>query len=173
MSAGKITVGRILGAHGIRGEVRLLPLTDFPDRFRTMKSLCLHRPDGAFLKEFPLKALRFHEAKGTFLVSLEGVTDRDGAEALKGCLVQIDAAERHPLPEGSFWIDDILGLAVVDDEGSLLGRIVEILPTGSNDVYLVEGEGGRRPLPAIADVVLSVDIEGRTMVVRVPEGLWD
>jgi len=173
MSAGKVTVGRILGAHGIRGELRLLPLTDFPDRFLTMKSLCLYRPDGAFLREAALEKIRRHEAKGTFLVSLEGIVDRDGAESLKGALVQINPEERSALPEGSYWIDDILGLEVFDEAGTRLGAIVEILPTGSNDVYLVEGEEGRRPLPAIAEVIRSVDLENRRLTVRIPEGLWD
>ena len=172
--AEKVTIGRILGAHGIRGELRLFPLTDFPERFRTMGIFRLHRPDGTFLREAKVEALRFHASKGLFLVTLEGVADRDGAEALKGALVQIDADERVALPEGSYWIDDMMGLEVFDeDSGDFLGVVVEIFPTGSNDVSRVETEGSKRPLPAMADVILSVDVEHRKMAVRIPEGLWD
>ena len=108
-----VTIGRVLGAHGVRGEIKVLPLTDFPERFLGMARLEVFRPAGRLMASLTVRSLRFHEAKGLFLVETEEIGDRDGAEDLKGGVVMIKASERVPLPEGSYWVDDVVGLRVV------------------------------------------------------------
>ena len=170
-----VTIGKIVGCHGIGGELRLLPLTDYPERFRSMKTLDLYRKNGKFQGTFTVEAIRDHRGKGLLLVRLAGVTDPEDAEALRDCLVRIPSDERVKLPQGAYWIDDLLGLEVVEEEtGRILGIVSDVIETGSNDVYLVRTpDGAEKALPAVREVVLEVDTEAGRIKVRLPEGLWD
>jgi 16S rRNA processing protein RimM len=157
-------VGRVLGAWGIRGDVRVEPHTDAPDRFSSGSRLYL---DGAATT---VVSSRPH--KGGLLVRLERVDDRNAAEALKGAALAVPRTDVDPLPEGSYYHFEILGLGVWTEEGEALGEVREILATGSNDVYVVRGPAGKeRLVPALTNVVVGVDIERKRMVVRLPEGL--
>lgn len=170
-----IAIGRICGGHGLDGELRIQPLTDFPERFVGMERLRLFRADGSEWRVLHPTRFRFLEGKGLLLAMTEEITDRTAADLLKGALVKVPPEERVALPEGQYWIDDLLGLAVRDEAtGEELGVIEEVLPTGSNDCYMIRTPGGRlKPLPAIRDVVRKVDLESRTMSVSLMEGLWD
>ncbi|HOM98505.1 MAG TPA: ribosome maturation factor RimM, partial [Acetomicrobium sp.] len=101
--------------------------------------------------------------------------DREGAESLRGGLIMITREERVELPEGCYWLDDLLGLVVVDVEsGDPLGTLVEIMPTGSNDVYVVEAQDGKkRMLPAISEVIKEINLEEGLVKVHLMEGLWE
>jgi len=170
-----IAIGRVCGGHGLNGELRVLPLTDFPERFLEMERLRLFHPDGKEWRELRPTHFRFLEGKGLLLVTTAEVVDRTGADLLRGALVKVTAEERIPLPEGRFWIDDLMGLQVKDETtGELLGVIEEVLQTGSNDCYMVRTpEGKLKALPAIRQVVRKVDLEARVMDVSLMEGLWD
>jgi len=170
-----VTIGRVLGAHGVRGEIKILPLTDFPQRFLGMTRLEVYRPAGRLIATLTVKSLRFHEAKGLFLVETGEVVDRDGAEALKSAVVMVKASERVPLPEGSFWVEDVIGLRVVSaDKGEEIGKVEAVLPTGAHDVYSVRTPQGKvRMIPAVREVVLRILPEEGIMEVRPLEGLWD
>jgi len=162
------------GAHGIRGELRLLPLTDFPDRFNHMNHLNVYRPNGSFWCRLTINSLREHVGKKQFIVGVDEIADRDEAENLRGGIVMIDPEERVELPEGFYWVDDLIGLDVMDVEGGdRLGVLVEIMPTGSNDVYVVEAcDGKRHMLPAISEVVKEINVEEGFIKVHLMEGLW-
>lgn len=170
-----ISIGRICGGHGLNGELRILPLTDFPERFLGMDSLRLFHPDGKEWRELCPTRFRFLEGKGLLLVTTEEIVDRTSADLLKGALVKVTAEERIPLPEGRYWIDDLMGLDVRDEAtGESLGVIEEVLQTGSNDCYMVRTpERKLKALPAIREVIRKVDLEGRTMEVSLMDGLWD
>jgi 16S rRNA processing protein RimM len=103
---------------------------------------------------------------------MEGCTDRTAAEALVGSLVRISRDRLPPLPEGEYLWEDLLGLEVLDEGGAPLGRVVEIFPTGSNEVLVVRDGGGEEILlPAIREVGREVDLEGGRLRVRLMEGL--
>ncbi len=174
-SGKKVTIGRICGGHGLQGELRIQPLTDFPERFLKMGQLELFHPDGRAWKVLHPDHFRALEGKGLLLVMTTEVKTRDDADELKGALIRIAAEDRVPLPEGRFWIDDLLGMTVRDEDSKVeLGVIEEVLPTGSNDCYMVRTpEGGLKALPAIAEVVRNVDLQGHVMEVHLLEGLWD
>lgn len=170
-----VTIGRIVGAHGIKGEFRLLPLTDFPDRFNGMDHLDVYRPNGSFWCRLTINSLREHVGKKQFIVGVDEIADREGAESLRGGLIMITREERVELPEGCYWLDDLLGLVVVDVEsGDPLGTLVEIMPTGSNDVYVVEAQDGKtHMLPAISEVIKEINLEEGLVKVHLMEGLWE
>ena len=172
--AGRCEIGKIAGAHGIRGDMLLYPLTDFPERFIGMSSLELSLP-GQPVKSWKVKRLEPYEGKKTFFLHLEGVEDRDAADKLKGASVTVANDERVELEEDEYWLDDIIGLTVLDAAtGESLGRVSEIIQTGSNDVYVVKTpEGREKPIPAVGEAIVSIDTAGGTMTVNIPEGLWD
>ena len=116
-----------------------------------------------------------YEGKDTFFLQIANVSDRTLAESFKGSFVTVPKEERVELSDDEYWIDDIVGLKVIDNAtGSKLGLIQEVLQTGSNDVYLIKTEEGQiRPIPALAEVINKVDTQKGVMLVTVPEGLWD
>lgn len=156
--AGWVAVGRILGAHGTRGALRVESLSDVPGRFV---------PGAAVWLQAVRRTIQsVSSGRGVLVLKLEGIEDRASAERIKGEVLEVPEAERPPLPPGSYYADDLIGLAVVDPDGQFLGSLGEVLQTGANDVYVVRGPRGELLLPAVEDVVLEVDLERRRMVVR-------
>jgi len=163
-----LAIGKIIRAHGLRGELSVMLLTDFPERFENMEWVYLGNELEA--EAYRLESHRWH--KGRILLTLSGVTDRNQAEQLRGQLVQVPLEEAMPLPEGKFYLYELIGLQVMSTEGERLGAIANILETGANDVYVVEDDGQEKLLlPAIPDVVQSIDIANGQMVVNLIDGL--
>jgi 16S rRNA processing protein RimM len=161
-----LAIAQVLAPHGVAGEVRAAILTEFPERFALLDRVYLG-DDGTAVG---LEHHRFH--KGQVLLKLEGYDNREQAEALRQALVQIPTEEAMPLPEGQYYIHQIVGLDVWTDEGEHLGRVEEVLETGANDVYLVRDEEGNTILiPAIHDAVLEIDLEESRMLVHLMPGL--
>lgn len=158
----------IVGAHGVRGEVRVKPLTDFPDRFMSTKRLYI--PAGEGRKAYAVERVRPHG--GLFIIKLADVSDRNAAEGLRGSLMQVPREEAVPLPEGTYYVFDLVGCDVVTPEGRRLGQIVDVFPTGANDVYHVRSDAGKELLlPAVKEVVLRVDVDEGIVVVDPPAGI--
>jgi 16S rRNA processing protein RimM len=170
----RIQIGYIAGAHGVKGVLRLVPTTDYPERFFDMETLVAEQAGKPPLS-LKITDVKHHSGKGQLLISAEGIDDRDAAEALKGWKITISPEERAELPEGEYWIDSLIGLDVIDDEsGAHLGSIEEIMNTGSNDIYQVRADDGSlRLIPAVQDVVRGISLEDGTVRVTLPEGLWD
>ncbi|MCD8163314.1 MAG: ribosome maturation factor RimM [Synergistaceae bacterium] len=173
-SAGRYEIGKIVGVHGVRGDMLLLPQTDFPERFLGMKELDV-TVAGKPMRTFKVCRIEPYEGKNTFFLRLQGVEDRDAAETLKGAVITVAEDERVELEEDEYWLDDIIGLTVFDQTtGERLGEITEVIYTGSNDVYVVKThDGASKAIPAVADVIEKVDVANGTMTVNIPEGLWD
>jgi 16S rRNA processing protein RimM len=166
-----LAVGLVVGAHGIRGELKVELLTDDPRRFGRLSRVYLG-PEAAEPVPRPLKGYRLH--KGRALLQIEGCNDRNSAETLRGYLVQVPIEEAISLNEGEYFEHQILGLEVWTASGECLGQIEEIIHTGANDVYVVGDVGPDRReilIPAIKDVVLEVSLEAGRLVVELPEGL--
>jgi 16S rRNA processing protein RimM len=160
-----LAVARVVGAHGIRGEVRCELITDFPERLKRARQLLIgegHAPIG-------LERARL-DRHGAIL-KLEGVDSRDDAERLRGQVLSVPGAEAVQLPGGTYFWHQIIGLRVRSDEGEDLGLVAEIIPTGGNDVYVVREDGREILLPAIKDVVREIDLAGGIMTVHMIEGL--
>jgi 16S rRNA processing protein RimM len=162
-----LAIGRIVRAHGLRGEVSARVLTDFPERFDTTEWVYLGNEFEA--TPYRLESYRWH--KEHVLLTLKGVTNRTEAEQLKGQLVQVPIDEAIALPAGSYYLYQLIGLRVQDIGGNDLGTLTSIMETGANDVYVVKNDDREILLPAIPDVVKTIDIANGVMVVQVMEGL--
>jgi 16S rRNA processing protein RimM len=164
---GYFVVGKIVGAHGVRGEVKVSLLTDNPERFRPGARLFLETEE----ELLPVEVSSARPHKGMMLVKLASVPDRTAAELLQWRKLLIPEAEAMPLGEDENYAHDLIGLDVETVDGEALGKVAEILFTPANDVYVVGGPGGELLLPALRDVVLRVDLDAGKMLVKVPDGL--
>lgn len=162
-----LAVGRVLRPHGVRGDLLLETLTDFPQHLSEVETVYLGEPPVAH----PLTSARVH--RGQLILRLTDVTTREAADEFRRQLVQIKSVAAAPLPPGTYYHHQLLGLPVVTEAGEALGALVEVLETGANDVYVVQGEGGELLLPAIRSVILRIDLAARQITVRLPDGLRD
>lgn len=163
MNTNLIVIGQIVAPHGVRGELRVTPLTDFPDRFTKLKSVLLN--DGSSLQ---IEGVRNH--KQFILLKFRGINTMDEANLMRGKLIHVDRKDLVPLPEGHYYQFEIIGLQVYAETGEYLGKVTDILSTGSNDVYVVEQEGNKPVLiPALKEVVLKIDTKGGQMTVKLQE----
>ena len=162
-----VVVGKITRAHGLRGEVTILPLTDNPDRFSVGNELSLE--DGRTLT---IAASRNNGAR--LLVTFAGVADRTAAEALRGRMLVVPESALPTLPEGTYWPHELEGCEVVTDAGRVLGRISDVVANPANDIWVTTTpDGGEVLLPAIRQVIAEVDVAGRRILVHEVEGLTD
>lgn len=160
-----LAVGRVLRPHGLRGELLLETLTDFPERLDDAETVYL----GAAAEPHPLEAAR--RRRGQLLIRLRDCADRDAADAFCGQLVQIRIEDSAPPPPGSYYHHQIIGLSVLTEEGEALGEVTEILETGANDVYVVNGLSGEILLPALQSVIRRIDLDAKRMTVHLLDGL--
>lgn len=160
-----LAVARVVGAHGIRGEVRCEIITDFPERLKRTERLYLGED------HTPIAIERARLDRHGAILKLDGVDSRDDAERLRGRMLYVAEADAVQLPGDSYFWHQIIGLRVRSDAGEDLGQVAEIIPTGSNDVYVVRADGREILLPAIKDVVREIDLAGGIMTVHMMEGL--
>ena len=156
-----LEAGEIVGTHGVRGEVKILPWTDSVDFLRRFKTL--------YISETPYAVLHSFAHKGCMIAALEGVEDVIAAMALKGrtvCFARADAR----LPKGRFFLADIIGAKVVETDGSAVGELVDIIQNPTQNVYVVRGEK-EHLIPAVPEFVLNVDTENGVVTVHLIEGM--
>jgi 16S rRNA processing protein RimM len=160
-----LIVGYILAPWGIRGEVKVEVVTDFPERFAPQKVVYLNT------RPLAIESCRPH--KQHLVVKLATIDSVEDAEKLRGQALTIPSSELSRLPEGQYYTFQIIGLKVLTTEGQYLGQVTDIMATASNDVYIVEGKRGEILIPAIEDVVKSIDLAKSEMVIEAIEGLLD
>ncbi|HUC91000.1 MAG TPA: ribosome maturation factor RimM [Paenibacillus sp.] len=171
MSDKWFTVGKLVNTHGIRGDVKMLPLTDFPDvRFASGSKLTLHDPQSSATATVEVVSAR--EQKGMYVVKLKGYDNINEVERFKGWDVKVKETELAPLEEGEYYYHEIVGCRVMTEEGEELGAISEVLAPGANHVWVVDRPKGKQVLlPVIDDVVLGVNVKDKLVTVRLMEGL--
>lgn len=162
-----IAVGKIIGAHGLRGEVRLAPYASLDGAEWNTVYVRTGKADR------PVKVVHVRANKELLILELQGFGDRSAAETLAGSELCMKKGDLPELAEDEYYHADLLGAAVFTDDGRDLGRVVEIIPTGGNDVLEVRGPLGTVLIPAIEDVVLEVDMGKARIVVHLLEGLLD
>ena len=168
-----LVIGQLGRAHGVKGEIRMLLLTDFPERLQSGLIMYIgeqHKP----VRITNCRGLGHSSGQEVMLVTFEGYNDREKVEALRCQMVYVRTDERPPLPEGEYYQHQLLGLRVMDEVGKALGVLVDILRTGANDVYIIKAETGREILcPAIDSTMLGVDLEQGEMRVHLLPGLME
>ncbi len=163
-----LQVGAIANTHGVRGEVKVFPMTDDAGRFRKLKHVILDT--GTKKKELEITQVKFF--KNLVILKFRGYDTMNEVEPLKGMPLYVTRENAVECGEDEYFIADLIGISVVDEQEKSLGEIKDVLSTGANDVYVIEKPGGGELLlPAIKECVLQVDIKGRRMQVHVLEGL--
>jgi 16S rRNA processing protein RimM len=161
-----LAVGLLRRPHGVRGELLMDVLTDFPERLTAGLTVFV----GPECMPYRLRAIRRH--RKNLLVTFENIATPEKAGELRNQLVQVRTADRPPLPQGEYYQHQILGLRVVTDDGTCLGQVSEIMETGANNVYIVRPPAGPDLLlPATDEVILGVDLEKGEIQVHLLPGL--
>ena len=163
-----LRVGVISSTHGLKGEVKVFPTTDDPERFRKLKKVYLDTG-----KDYmPLKVTGIKFFKNQVILKFQEFQDINEIEKYRGKDLLIDREQAVPLAENENFIVDLFYMYVYDKEEKRLGTLTDVLQTGANDVYVVETDEGKEILlPAIPSCILDVDVETAKMIVRIPEGL--
>ena len=159
-----IAVGEVLGSHGLSGEVRARVLSGVPHRFDAGQEI--------YILGIPYRIAKSSRSRSNqVILQLHGLATYEAARALMGQSITVPPEAVPQLPDGEYFHFQLLGLRVLTQEGEDLGRLGDILVTGSNDVYVVSGPGGEVLVPALAGVIMNVELDQGIMVVSLPEGL--
>lgn len=163
-----ISIGKITGPYGVKGWVKVAPLTDFPERFAALKRVSLSGSGG--LRVMEVEASRPHQHG--YVLKLKGIETPEEARTLNHVLLKIDETEVYPLPEGVYYHFQLEGLEVSDCKLGRLGILTEILSTGANDVYVIDSPRyGEILIPALKEVILRIDLDAKQMEVALLPGL--
>ena len=165
MYPAETAIGRIVGWHGIRGEVKVQVYADLGDRFENLRQAMARLPD-ASRRALSVKSIRSH--KTYLLISWEGVETVNEAEALRGAELLVPSATREELPEDQYFLNDLIGAEVVTTSGEVIGPITEVLRSPAHDIYVTE----RGMIPAVKRFILEVDVPNRRITVDPLEGMF-
>ena len=164
-----LEVGKIINTHGLRGEVKIVTWTDSPEVFEGLKFVIVKMRS----EETRLDIKNVKYQKNNIIVAFSQLTTIEEAEKLKNAVLLVPREELGELPEGVYYIADLIGCEVFDGSGKI-GDLVDVFGTGSNDVYDIKREGKKNLLVPIIDGVLqSVDTENKKIIIEIPKGLED
>ena len=164
----RFQVGVISSAHGVKGEAKVYPTTDDPARFRKLKQIILDTGKGEQILE--IEGVKIF--KQFVIVKFKGIDDRNEIEKLRTRALYVTRKQAVKCSKDEYFIADLIDMTVLEEDGSTLGTLVDVMQTGANDVYVIKTTDGQEILlPAIKECILSVDIEQAQMVVHVMEGL--
>ena len=162
-----LEAGKIVTTHGIRGEVKIMPYTDSPELLAEFDRLFIGKNHEEVFIE------RSRVFKNTVIAKIEGIDTPEAAEKLRNKVLYMHRDDLE-LDDDTYFIQDLMGLEVRDaNTGQVYGRIIDVMQTGANDVYVIKGEDREYLVPAIADVVVSTDVDGGVMTIRPLDGLFD
>jgi len=168
--AERIVIGKIVSAHGIKGEVKVYPWTDDTDRFGLLKEVLIVKDE--VVRTVHIVSARTH--KNVVILALREFNSVNEAQELAGWNVEIEHKDLLPLPEGRYYIFQLVGLKVRTLDGQELGVLSEVLQTGANDVYVVKGPGGKEVLiPALKSVVKQIDLDAQQVLIDPLPGLLE
>lgn len=163
-----LQVGVITTTHGLKGEVKVFPTTDYPERFEEIKEVLLDTGRN----KLPLEIQSVRYFKNLVILKFKGINDINEIEKYKQCSLWVTRENATPLYEDEYYIADLIGCKVFLEDGSKFGELVDVMETGANDVYVVNMTDGKEVLiPAIKDCILDVDIENQKMIIHLLDGL--
>jgi len=163
-------VGRVLKPKGLKGILKVEIITSFPEHFQELAEISVK--NGLEWQAYSIETVQFRDRFA--FIKLNGIDSVEQAEMLRNQFLYISEADLMPLNDGEYYIHDLIGLSVFDEQGNELGEIVDVESYLSNDVYILKDTAGRQHLlPAVKDVVLDVNVKQNKMTIRVMEGLLD
>ncbi len=163
-----IEIGQIVNTNGLKGVVKVNPFTDDISKFEDLKYVYIQLKSE--LKKVKIEQVRYN--KNQVLIKLEGIDSIEEAEKYRNFYLKTEKESQEDLGEDTYYIVDLIGLDVYSDKNEYLGKIEDVFPTGSNDVYVVKDNLGKQILiPAIADVVKKVDLKNKKMIINLIPGL--
>ena len=161
-------IGQIVNTFGIKGFVKIVPFTDDLERFEELESVFVVKQKE--LIEMQIEEVKYH--KNLVLVKFKGIEDINMAEKYKGCYIKIKRENARKLPKDTYFIADLIGIDVYDEDGNLLGKVDDIFNNKSHDVYVIKDDLGKQILlPSTKEVIRDVDVENNKIVVHLIEGL--
>ena len=163
-------VGRIVKAHGVKGDVVVQPMTDSVMRFAKLKLVLVGKGSENVR---PVRIERVSVGARGVRLKFAGIDDRTAAEGFRGELIFVDKEERVRIPEGTFFIHDVIGLHVVDEEENSIGVVKNVLQLPAHDVYVIDSHGREVMVPAVKEFIKKIDISAKTMKVKLIDGLVD
>jgi 16S rRNA processing protein RimM len=166
-------VGKIVNTHGLRGEVRVLSLTDFPEeRYKKGNTLSIFKADEK--EGIPITIAAYRKHKTFDLLTFENYTSIQLVEPFKGSILKVNEEQLGDLNEGEFYFHEIVGCEVRTVDGDVIGNVTEVLTPGANDVWVVESSDRKEVyIPYIEDVVKSVDTDKKLIIIEPMDGLLE
>lgn len=165
-----LEVGKIINTHGLRGEVKIVTWTDYPEVFEEIGSVFVKKQTEQ--KKLTIKNVKYQ--KNNIIVKFAEIDSIEEAEKYKNAVLSADRDALGELPEGVYYIADLIDCTVFEENGDKIGLLVDVFSTGSNDVYDIKRDGKKNLLVPIIDGVLkSVDINSKQIIIKIPEGLED
>jgi len=166
-----VVIGEVTRAHGLRGEVRVVPQTDHPERFERLRECILWDPER---DERTVRRVRgARRQSDVVLLSLADCDSPEAAAGLVGRLVALPRSEALPPPPGHVYPWQLIGCQVTTEDGRVVGELSGIEPAPGQDLWVVRGTQREHLIPAVAEIVIEVDVEARRVVIRPPEGLLE
>ena len=163
-----LEIGQIVNTFGIKGMVKVKPFTDNIERFSNLEKIYIKNKSGQ--TEYKIQEVKYH--KNMVLIKFEGIENPEQADLLRNSYLIVDRETEKPLEAGRYYIVDMIGLDVFTDDNEYLGKLEDIYNTGSNDIYVVKNELGKQVLlPAIEDVIKSIDMDNKKVIVHLIPGL--
>ncbi len=163
-----IIIGKIVSTQGNKGEVKVVPLTNSIDRFRKLTDIFIKKGNNKKL----LNINNLKIKKNTVILKFEGIENIEKAEMIVGSFLEVKRSNAIKLPKDTYFIFDIIGLEVYTNENELLGKVENIISTGSNDVYVVKNKDKQEILiPAIREVIKNIDLEKKRISINMVDGL--
>jgi 16S rRNA processing protein RimM len=166
-----LLLGEVLRPHGVLGELRVRIMTDYPERIGELETVYLARDiAGTAARAFKVQKVRRHQ--GYALITLNGITNRDHVDPLRGLYVLVSIEDAVPLADDEIYLYQLIGMTVQTEEGRVLGELTDVIDTGANDVYVVASPDlGEILIPAIDETIIKTDTDNNTLIVKLLEGL--
>lgn len=162
----RFRLGQIVNAVGLKGESKVYPYTDYKERFEELDSLYIENT------VYEIEKVRYMGEMA--VIKFAGISNRNDAEALKGKYLYIDRENARTLGEDEYFVPDLIGIDVKDEEGKFIGKICDVIQNSAQDVYEIEISKGKTfMIPAVGEFILNVDINNKEMIVRLIEGMID
>lgn len=162
-----ISIGQIVNTHGIRGEVKVYPLTDDIKRFDKVDRIYVE--EGNELIALDVASVKY--MKNMVIIKFKTINDVNSAEKLRNKYIKVHRKDTVKLPKDAYLICDLIGLTVMTESGEILGKVKDVFQTGSNDVFVVKSEEREILIPGLKSIFKKIDLEAEEIIVELPEGL--